>query len=341
MLTRPVFRFFTCALPTVMVLLAFPLGKMAQAQDVTRQQMQALLPDEQDLQGFTRVRPAGEVPLTATYSQDSGKWVQPVSPATRLEDGVDLNKDLARVHPGQMGIVSHLSRRLYSVDGIYTISMLVKLYDSTDNAHKEVNDFRQGSQSILMPGTFSSHDSIGDESWFNPNGYSTLIYRYGKMVVLIDGSRSWTAGKQGSQPAFSPQVVETVAQTILLRASRQANLIRVPRREVRLTVNGRALSGIAAVPGGQLYVPVANFAKAAGLQNQWKAKTGALMLTSPTHQPISVTAGSTAARVGIKDVALLTPVLKEGGQPVMTLHDLLTLVGGRVAQKGDTLQVTV
>ena len=43
--------------------------------------------------------------------------------------------------------------------------------------------------------------------------------------------------------------------------------------------------------------------------------------------------------VGAKAVALKVPVLKENGQPVMTLTDLLTLVGGRVVQKGDTLQV--
>ena len=141
--------------------------------------------------------------------------------------------------------------------------------------------------------------------------------------------------------SIPPAAVEVVAHQILLHASQQAKLIRVPAQDAHLAVNGHALPQNAPLVGKQTYVPVREFAKAMGLTSGWDAKTGALTLSGPKRRTVALTAGSTQATVGgARAAALTVPVLKDGGEPVMALSDLLTLTGGRVTgHAGNTVQV--
>ena len=87
---------------------------------------------------------------------------------------------------------------------------------------------------------------------------------------------------------------------------------------------------------GHVYVPVGAFAQAMGLMSQFDPKTGALTLSGTGRKTVALTAGSTAATVGgAKVAALSVPVLKQAGQPVMTLDDLLTLTGGKITGRSE------
>lgn len=311
-------------------------GQSARAQGATQQQLQTLIPDQQDLQGFTRIRPLGEV------TNPDGS---PQTGAT--EDQIVLDGQEDEYHPGwatlpnQGGRMSQIKRSLYSESGEFELVMTMNICDAPEAAHLEVQHFLQVCSAPFQKGAFSSASAIGDESWFNPSGYSTLIGRTGRVVFLIDGSRSRLAGRQGNSPRFPEAAVEAVAYQILLRASQQAKLTGVPAQNAHLTINGHALPKNALLVGKQTYVPVKEFAKAMGLTSGWDTKTGALTLSGPKQKTVALTAGSTAATVGgVKTAALVVPVLKDGGEPVMALSDLLRLMGGRVTgRKGNTVQV--
>ena len=168
-----------------------------------------------------------------------------------------------------------------------------------------------------------------------------MAFRYGRIMAFVAGDNSSIVERQGIVVTFPNAALEAVANDIMMRATQQAALVGVPAHEARLAVNSKMLSDKVLVGGKQTYVPVAAFAQAMGYTSRWDARTGGLTLSRAGRRSVTLTAGSTAAKVGTRAVALKVPVLKEGRQPVMTLADLLTLVDGRVVQKGDTLQVKV
>ena len=135
--------------------------------------------------------------------------------------------------------------------------------------------------------------------------------------------------------------MEAVAYQIQLRAAQQPELTGVTIQQASMSVNGHALPKNALQLAGQTYVPVAEFAKAMGLTSRWDTKTGALTFSGPGRKSVALTAGSTAATIdGTKAAALSVPVLKQNGEPVMTLADLLAVTGGRIVkQNGNTVQV--
>jgi hypothetical protein len=317
------------------------------AQTVTPQQLQSLAPEEQDLQGFTHTRPAGEIPLPDAYSSVEHQWYKPVSKAEIIENEYTTGHNENEWHPGWAelpdirGQMSQIVSSFYSNDGVYHLTITMNICDTPDTARTELAQFLLGCSARFQKGTFSSIISIGDESWFNPNGYSTLVGRAGRVMFLIDGQRSWLASHEGTYPSFPEAAVENVAYQSLLRASQQTALTGVSAQNAHLTVNGHTLPKNALKVAGRVYVPVQEFAKAMGLTSHWNNKTGALALTGANRKPITLTAGNTAATIGgAKAAALTVPVLKDGGQPVMTLEDLLRLTGGRItSQAGNTVQV--
>ena len=311
-------------------------GQSARAQGATQQQLQTLIPDQQDLQGFIRVWPAGE------FINPDGS-----SRAGVIEDQVVVDGREDEYHPGWVtlpdhaGRMSQIKRSLYSESGEFHLVMTINICDAPETAHLEVQEFLHACSAPLQQGTFSGASVIGDESWFKPGGYSTLIGRSGRVVFLIEASRSFLASRRGNSPHFPEAAVEAVAYQILLCASQQSALTGVPTQNTRLAVNGHALPQNALLVGKQTYVPVREFARAMGLTSGWDAKTGALTLTGAGRKAVALTAGSTAATVGgAKAAALAVPVLKDGGEPVMALSDLLALTGGRVTgHAGNTVQV--
>ena len=316
--------------------MSLAVGHSARAQGATQQQLQTLIPDQQDLQGFTRVRPLGE------FTNPDGS-----SRAGVIEDQVIVDGREDEYHPGwvtipdQGGRMSQIKRSLYSENGEYHLVMTMNICDAPASAQLEVQHFLQVCSTRFQQGTFSGASAVGDESWFNPSGYSTLIGRAGRVVFLIDGSRSFLARRRGTSPRFPEAAVEAVAYQILLRASQQAMLTGVSAQTAKLTVNGHAQPKSVLRVAGRVYVPVKEFARAMGLTSGWDTKTGALTLTRAGRKAVALMAGSTAAKVGgARAAALAVPVLKDGGEPVMALSDLLRLTGGRVTgHAGGTVQV--
>ena len=314
---------------------------------VTPQQMQSLLPDESNLQGFTRIRPAGELVVLPDPSQ-ANQQVQLTSPASYIEDKTVINSDATQwlygwtPLPNDPGAFSQIMRSLYSKDGMYQITINLNVCASSQTASDEVAQFLRGCSTSFQKGSFSDQaTTIGDESWINPSGYSTLIFRAGKSVILIDGTRSQFASREGGVPPFPGAAVEAVAYQVLLRAAQQPDLTGVTAQQAQVAVNGHALPKGALLVGKQVYVPVQAFAKAMGLTSRWDSKTGALTLSGAGRKTVALTAGSTATKHGaVAGASLRVPVLKQAGQPVMTLEDLLTLTGGRiVGQSGNAVQV--
>ena len=303
------------------------LGTPAHSQ-ATKEQMQTLVPGEQELQGFVHVNRDG---------------VPPLAP---VEDIVALNLDAAQLSPGwaempgSKGTFSYVVRNMRSVDGRYKIRIDVTVCDSPQTAQQELKAFLSEATSGKKAGSLTSDTVIGDESWVEDSydRFHTLLFRFGSLIVMLQGS-----GPRVVTPAqdFLPAAVEAVAYQTLLRASQQAALIGVSAQTAQLTINGHAQPKGALKVAGRVYVPVKEFARAMGLTSGWDAKTGALTLTGAGHKAVALTAGSTQATVGgAKAAALAVPVLKDGGEPVMALSDLLTLTGGRITgHAGNTVQV--
>ena len=344
MKTAPRFMIWLCICGVQASLVS--LGTGARAQTITQQQLASLVPDEQDIQGFVRLRPVGELPPKGTFQ--NGQWVEQQSPSVTVDDDVQLDMDASKwVYgcanlQGEVGRVSHLVRNLYSTDGVYHVEIHFSLCPSPAVAKDELTAIRGGSSGSFETGNFANTVIIGDESWtLLGHNFKYLIFRAGNLVVDISGSPSDSALRQGLSASFPPSAVEAIAYQTLMRASRQAKVTGVSAHNARMAVNGKSLFNQAFTVNQQVFVPVAEFARAVGMQSRWNVQTGALMLSGAGHQSVALTAGSTTATVGTKVAALQTPVLKKNGQPVMALHDLAALLGGRVVKRGNTFQVTV
>jgi hypothetical protein len=300
----------------------------------TKPQLQRLAPSEEDLQGFVQVRPAGEMPrgwAPRVWSPQTQTLIDPVSPAVPLEDEVDLN------------IVSNLHRTLYSQDGLYQLNIQVELCDTSADAAEQLDSYLQSCQAKFTYGTFDGGPVVGDASWVLPATGGTanvMVCRSGKMMIVVTGDLSASAARHQMHINFPKAAVEAVAYQVLLRASQQPQLTGVSVLQARMDVNSHALPKNALQVAGQTYVPVTEFAKAMGMTTHWNTKTGALTLSGKGRKTVTLTADSTAASVGGAKAALTVPVLKQDGQPVMTLADLLTVTGGRITgHSGNNVQV--
>lgn len=334
---------FAASFP-IMSLLMVPGG--AQAQSVTAERLQALAPNEQDLQGFVRVRPAGEAILPEQFSQTSHSWVQPISPATVVEDHIQVEAQKAADAPfWQEGkTCSRVARTLYSENGLYKLDIVITVYDTSATAQEDLDTFVKTCSVPLERGSLTGSRVIGDESWTGlrdpaqRDRFNTLTFRQGRTVVFLQGTSTRLAGRSIYFPAAA---MEAVAYQIQLRAAQQPDLTGISVQQANMSVNGHTLPNNALLVAGQTYVPVAEFAKAIGMASHWNNKTGALTFSGPGRKSVALTAGSTAATInGTKASALSVPVLKQNGEPVMTLADLLTVTGGRIVkQNGNTVQV--
>ena len=317
--------------------------------DINTARLVALLPDEQDLQSFARTSPVGEAGQSESYQ--NGSWGYQLSPSTAMLDDVEPDVDLSRryvlragnlINPWR-GHYANLKRTLFSENGMYRLQLTVWLCDTPQTAQSALEEYHTNSDAVYQPGTLTGTSQIGNASWVSV-GYSpdkSLVFLAGKILVLLNCGPSQAARNQGIGASFPDYAVEAVAYQTLLRASQQPELTGVSVQQAGMNVNGHALPKNALLVAGQTYVPAAEFARAMGLTSQWNAKTGALTFSGTGRRTIALTAGSTAATVGgAKAAALSVPVLKQNGQAVMTLTDLLAVTGGRVVGKsGNTVQV--
>ena len=301
-------------------------------------QLRALALDEGELPGFSRVAPAGENPPISGVP----------SPAMTTQDQFWQPYTWAGTEPALVTQPEHflkaIRRVLYSTDGMYFIEMRIEVCSTEADAKAQLQQFLRGSSAIFSEGTFTGSPVIGNESMFRPADFygSTLIFRSGNEFVMVSGRQSAGSNRNGGPSyVFPTAAVEAVAYQLLLHASQQPELTGVTAQQVSMDVNGRALPKGALRVAGRVYVPAQAFALAMGLTSRWDARTGALTLSGRGRKTVVVTAGSTAATVGgVVSPALTVPVLKQAGQPVMALEDLLTLTGGHVVGRdGGTVRV--
>ena len=321
-------------------------GQSARAQGATQQQLQTLAPNEQDLQGFIRVLPGSDTP---SLLNNGNATAAPQVSAKPIKDTIFLRNDPTSTPYwafvfSETVSVGAIKRLFQSADGTFVLDVAVILCDSPEAAHEQLSHLHW-TAGMWKPGRWTGPEMIGDESLaLVENGrIQTLAFRYGSLLALIEGSRSnrsFMFNRALTIQTMPPAAVEAIAYQIVLRASQQAKLISGPAQNTRLAVNGHALPKNVLLVGKQTYVPVREFAKAMGLTSGWDAKTGALTLSGPKRRTVALTAGSTQATVGgARAAALTVPVLKDGGEPVMALSDLLTLTGGRITgQVGNTVQ---
>ena len=325
------------------------VAKPVPAIQVDASQIGTLLPDWQDLQEFTKASPTGELGKSETFQ--NGRWKSRLAPAVAIPDDIDPDVNLSQryslrnreiVNPWQ-GHYSKLTRTLFSDNGMYRLHMTIWLCDSPQAAQNALEEYHESNEAIYQIGTFTGIPQIGNASWFCkeylPN--KSLIFLAGKIIVLINGGPSQVANNKASQEDFPDVALEAVACQILINASQKPDLTSVLLQQSSISVNGQSIPKNALLVAGRTYVPVTEFAKAMGLTSHWDTKTGALTLSGIGRKTVALTAGSTAATVGgAKAAALVVPVLKQAGQPVMTLDDLLTLTGGKITgRSGNTVQV--
>ena len=104
--------------------MSLAVGHSARAQGATQQQLQTLIPDQQDLQGFTRVRPLGE------FTNPDGS-----SRAGVIEDQVIVDGREDEYHPGWVTIPATAAGLLISsttknqiVAGMVTFAVFLLLW---------------------------------------------------------------------------------------------------------------------------------------------------------------------------------------------------------------------
>jgi len=342
-------------LSATLLLAANQTNKSVYAQNMMPLQLRSLVPDEQDLQGFVRVRPAGELAdgwTPPVWSPQTHSFEEPISPAVAIDDDIEM----ATPAPIGMGAkealsapsgYSQIERVLYSQNGTYRLDIRLILNVPPTGPGLALSDLplRQvfPSQAVPKKGTFNSSEAIGQESWVFPTTGSSraMIFRAGQIMVFISGDISASAARHGTQATFPEAAIEAVAYQILLRAAQQVALTGVSTQTAHLAVNGHALPKNALLIAGQTYLPVAEFAHAMGLTSRWDNTTGALTLSGAGRKTVALTAGSTVSTIsGVKAAALTVPVLKQAGQPVMTLNDLLAVTGGHITgHSGNDVQV--
>ena len=320
--------------------------------------LQAIVPGEEDFQGFLRQsfsskQPAGLV--GAFYlDQFEGKVIPDV-----FHLDVDLSK--APFNRLNQGHVSTLERVLFSADGFWSINLQVHFCDPVETAKSYLNESTLGMQAVWKQGTLLGTVPIGDESRIidASSKYDLLLFRFGPIVARVEMNSTGNSEAYGITLEAPLSLVEAIAHMIMLKASRQPFMsyrstskkpagppkpyfsaadFGVPEPvdlSVPVRVNGELLPLHSCQQfGGQTYIPVLTFADAAyqDLSARWEANVGALMLYS-SFTGVTLAAGSIIVKEGppVKKT-LKVPLLKDGNDPYMALDDLLSLLPRAKAQ---------
>lgn len=333
---RSSFRMAACAM--LMFSAALPIQAQDQtassAPGVTADQLKALLPDAQELEGFVATRPL------------SAGWPEALQ-GKLAEDGIVLNKTIP-IAGGQTSTFSAISRFWYSQSEMYTVEMSVQLYTSPKAAQDAIAD---GFNSIAVrykPTTFSGFP-IGDECWSIDMSSSRMLIRHGKAVISVGGSFTIAAAKQGNYEPFPNAAVEAIGRLIWWRLARQPALTGVPVQEAHVIINGKELpADKVLMVGDHVFVAVTEFAKASGWLLDFTGIVTRLSLTDPTHADVDHSVMLTALSpfgYGVDKgvpASLKSIVFKAADQPVMLLDDLLKLTKGHIIErKGNTLRITM
>ena len=243
-------------------------GRSAHAEGLTRKQLQSLIPDENDLQGFVRVLPGSDTP---SLLKNGNAAAAPQVAAQPVTDAIFLRNDPAGFFPwfstfSETVSVGAIKRLFQSADGTFDLDIEVVLCDSPEAAHAQLSHLHW-TAGMWVPGGLTGPRIIGDESLaLVKNGRTkTLAFRYGSLLAVIEGdrsNRSFMFNRALTVQTIPPAAVEAVAYLILLRASWQAGLVGVPARDVRLLGDGHAPPKESLMVGKQIYFPAREFTKA-------------------------------------------------------------------------------
>jgi hypothetical protein len=256
--------------------------------------------------------------------------------APPLHDEIDMGTDLSRRGNGASGVGDRIVRQLFSADGVFYVGFDITVCNSSEAASDLVTSVIRQSSVSWAEGSYAVSGQLGAASFTHgggPGGHD-LMFRFGTACVIVRGGLSNVAARAQVKADFPPEAVEAIAETILLRLSRVASIAGKGGGSANVAVNGQTMPGRATLVGGQPKVVVADVAKLAGWKVAWDAKTGKVTL-SRGGRTVNLAAGSMSATVGAdaKRVALKSPVLKDAGQPVMDLAELVGLLGGKVVSK--------
>jgi hypothetical protein len=305
----------------------------ANSQNITRDTLESVMVSVHDLTGL-----AGTNAATGAWEK---RTVGPFS------DRAGLNLDMAIVNAGRTGagtkgIVSYLRRgldyqnRADSEEGASYLEIWVVLCDSPDTALDQLNSLSQSS-TPYQTGSFQAADPLGDVSRFiRFEPHHSLFIQCGNTAIRIGGTGA-TQIRRKQRPNLPCDTLEAVAHLMLLKAGKLPEQTGIAPSLPTILINGKTLpAGKARRIAGRVYVPVAEFAQAAGIRASWNRPRCELTLFPPSGGAYLLRFGSAEAEDGDRRVRLKVPLLREGEQAVMELSDLAALMGGRVTTQGNT-----
>ncbi len=325
---------------TGMFLLLLSLN-VAYGQSTTEDQLRSLLPTARELRGFVRfsdgssigefvsTMPKGEFDHLGTGQH----------PELTVKDRIFMDRDQL-TSGGDTEKCNIIERGFYTSDGNLGLAIYYKLCRSVA-ASKGAFLGNMGSAPQTQ-GRHSSSEEIGTESTFKQSEFPLINFYQSKVAVRIVGSQSNVARKSHSQIQYPAESLDSIAYLILLKAARHPELTDVKSRPVKVYVNDQAItSGFPIMVGKTVYVPAIDLAKKAGFAAKWDERTGKLVITVKSNT-VTFLAGFDKAMTGNGKISKMKmPVLKEGGLPVMSLMDIVDVLGGKVENDETTYYVRI
>jgi hypothetical protein len=124
---------------------------------------------------------------------------------------------------------------------------------------------------------------------------------------------------------------------MVLRAARVPELTGLQPQRATVTLNGRLVASDAVLVASMVYMPVLDYAAAAGWRATWDAETGALALSKAGRPAVALKALSASVNGG--PATLAVPLLSDTGKPVMALADLVSVLGGTLTRAGSEISI--
>ncbi len=306
------------------------LPYISYGQTPTEDQLRLLLPTAKELQGFVRFNDSTTIgELVSTVPKGEAEFSIPGHPPVQvIKDRIFMNREQPTLE-GAIENFSLLERSFYTANANLHLAMSVRACTSTKSSWAAFLALHGSAPQT--PGKHASSDEIGTKSTTLNGDSPTLNFYHQKIAVHLNGSQSNVAERAHSTIKFPAQSLDSIAFLIFLKAARHPELTGVTSRPVKVLVNGEAITaGNPIVVGKTVYVPAIDIAKKAGFVATWDEPTGKLFITSETRAVNLLAGFDKAITANGKITKMKMPVLKEGGLPVMSLTDLVDVLGGKL-----------
>ncbi|MEP6754567.1 MAG: copper amine oxidase N-terminal domain-containing protein [Chthonomonadales bacterium] len=246
------------------------------------------------------------------------------------EDEPPRNGEKIKTHEG--------GRVFYTEDMDYRLILSVKMCSSAVDS-KTVSIHRYGA-AVPIHGHVAGLGEIGTASLYTDGFHPSMSFYQEQLSAFIVGNKSRIGSRKNDIPGFPLESLDSIAYLILLKGARQPDLTGIVSRPANITVNDQPITtGKPIVMGKTIYVPAVDLAIKAGFTVNWDESTGKLVITGKAGSTTFLAGYNKVATASGKVVKLSIPVLKEGGLPVMSLIDLVDVLGGTVSNDGITYAV--